>query len=129
MTSWDTKAAIILPDAKAEDIKACLAAQEIDAEVCQDGPNAMFEAVSGTYEISYAPTVPCRKIYNIDSTWEELNANPKTREILQNEYRDLNDHIPFVKELCTLEEFTWGPFTSATKEQREKIDKLLREVE
>ena len=126
---FDTKAAIILPDAKAEDIKACLAAQGIDAEVCQDGNNAMFEAVSGTYEISYAPTVPYRKTYNIDSTWEELTTNPKTREILQKEYRDLNDHIPFVKELCTLEEFTWGPFTSATKEQREKLDKLLREVE
>ena len=38
------------------------------------------------------------------------------------------DHIPFDNELYTLEEMTWGPFTAIPQAQREKLDRLLREV-
>ena len=89
----------------------------------------LLDAEPGHYEFTYRPTVPCRKIYSLDSTWEELKANPKTRAILEKEYKTKEDHIPFEKELCTLEEMTWGPFTCCSQEQREKIDRLLREVE
>ena len=48
---------------------------------------------------------------------------------VKREYKTKEDHIPFEKELCTLEEMSWGPFTEMTKEERVRIDALLREVE
>ena len=50
-------------------------------------------------------------------------------EIIRREYAFKEDHIPFEKELCTLREMSWCPFTSMTEEQRQRIDRLLREVE
>ena len=127
---FDTTAAILLPDADLEELAGTypeLFTEEAAAE--QLSGSVRFIAQPGVYEITYKPTVPCRKIYSLDSTWEELKAYPKTKEILDREYKTKEDHIPFEKELCTLEELSWGPFTSMTKEQRERIDKLLREVE
>ena len=131
---FDTRAQIVLPDARREDIEQCLQGQGPDAErmnLRQDDKSGavLLDAEPGHYEFTYRPTVPCRKIYSLDSTWEELKANPKTRAILEKEYKTKEDHIPFEKELCTLEEMTWGPFTCCAQEQREKIDRLLREVE
>lgn len=108
-------------------------------EIRQDGKNVVVTAGAGCYEFCYEPTVPCRKVYTLNSTWEELKANPKTFEILKKHYAPANivaggvefdpNNIPFEKELCTLEEMTWGPFTSITQEERDKLDALLREVE
>ncbi len=88
-----------------------------------------LHAGAGSYEFCYEPTTPYRKIYSLDSTWEELKANPKTWAVLEREYKI--GRIPFEKELCTLEELTWGPFTGLgmTREKRELLDRLLREVE
>lgn len=122
---FDTKAEIILPDADGETIRQAAVGVE---SVSQDGNNVKVFAEAGTYEFSYKPTAPYRKIYSIDSPWKELKENPKTWAILKKEY-DKADRIAFEKELCTLEERTWGPFTSVSQEQREKLDRLLREVE
>ncbi len=123
---FDTEAEIVLPDASADVIRQEDAAVE---GIRQDGKNVVFTAGAGSYEFCYEPAVPYRKIYSLDSTWEELKANPKTWEILQREYKLAE--VPFEDELCTLEEMTWGPFTGfgVSREQREKIDRLLREVE
>ncbi len=95
----------------------------------QDGKNVVFLAGAGSYEFCYEPTTPYRKTYSLDSTWEELKENPKTRAVLDQEYHF--DRIPFEKELCTLEELTWAPFTGygVTREKRERLDRMLREVE
>lgn len=130
---FDTEAEIVLPDAEAEVIRqqagsaACGKAGE-DA-IRQDGKNVVFLAGAGSYAFCYEPTTPYRKTYSLDSTWEELNENPKTRAILEQEY--YFERIPFEKELCTLEELTWAPFTGrgVTKEKREKLDRMLRGVE
>lgn len=122
---FDTKAEIVLPDALIEVIKK----QAADAKCRQDGKNVTLYAEAGTYEFCYEPTTPCRKIYSLDSSWMELKENPKTWELLQKEYGLAK--IPFELEVCTLEEMTWGPFTGLgiTKEKRERIDRLLREIE
>ena len=122
---FDAEAEIVLPNASAE----VIAGQEENIECRQDGENVVFLAEAGTYEFCYEPTTPYRKTYSINSTWEELQANPKTKAVLEKEYP--LKKIPFEKELCTLEEMTWGPFTGygMTREKRERIDKLLKEVE
>ncbi len=127
---FDSCADISLPDADLETLKNKY--PEILTEAAQprqEGGKVTFTAGAGTYEITYEPTTPCRKVYSLDSTWAELVENPKTRAILEKEYMQINGHIPFEKERCTLEEMSWGPFTGMTKEQRAKIDRLLREVE
>ncbi len=122
---FDTEAKIVLPDASVEVIRKNAA----DMQMCQDGKNVVIHAEAGCYEFCYEPTVPYRKVYSLDSTWEELKANPKTWAVLEKEYK--LDKIPFEDELCTLEEMTWGPFTGyhVDREKRERIDRLLREVE
>lgn len=155
---FDTQAEIVLPDASAEVIRrqagdmsggraGCTdCGQSGEAEVAraggagcgqdgavgeirQAGKNVVFLAGAGSYEFCYEPTTPYRKTYSLDSTWEELKENPKTRAVLDREYHF--DRIPFEKELCTLEELTWAPFTGygITREKREKLDRMLREVE
>lgn len=97
-------------------------------KILQDGKDVVILAGAGSYEFCYEPTTPYRKTYSLDSTWEELKADPKAWAVLEKEYK--LDHIPFEKELCTLEEMTWAPFTGrgVTREKREKLDRLLREV-
>ncbi len=123
---FDTQAEIVLPDASAEVIRQQAGAV---GEIRQDGKNVVFLAGAGSYEFCYEPTTPYRKTYSLDSTWEELQENPKTRAVLDREYHF--DRIPFEKELCTLEELTWAPFTGygVTREKRERLDRMLREVE
>ena len=127
---FDSTAVIVLPDTDLNTLKQSYPAVFTEEAGCaQEGSSVVFHAGPGNYQITYEPTVPYRKIYSLDSTWEELQANPKTRELLQREYKTKEDHIPFEKELCTLEEMSWGPFTEMTKEERVRIDALLREVE
>ena len=125
---FDTEAEIVLPDASLDAI--CQA--DVDAEsILQAGKNVVLRVHAGSYEFCYEPTTPYRKIYSLDSSWEELKTNSKTWAILEKEYIEkyISEKIPFEKELCTLEEMTWAPFTGIGKEQREKIDRLLREIE
>ena len=124
---FDTQAEIVLPDAQAEVIRQ--QAEGAADAIRQEGKNVVFLAGAGSYEFCYEPAAPYRKTYSLDSTWEELKENPKTRAVLDQEYHF--DRIPFEKELCTLEELTWAPFTGygVTKEKREKLDRMLREIE
>ncbi len=129
MVPFDTEAEIVLPDAEADVIRRqadCRQSEKPD--IRQDGKNVVFRAGAGSYEFCYEPTTPCRKIYSLDTPFEELKENPKTRAILEREY--VLDGGTFEKELCTLEEMTWGPFTGygVDEEFREKLDRLLREV-
>ena len=59
----------------------------------------------------------------------ELEANEKTKDILDREYFSTVKKLPFKDELYTLQELMNGPFTNVPYEQQAKIDKLLREVE
>lgn len=130
---FDTEAEIVLPDAEAEVIRQQAGSADGgkagEDAIRQDGKHVVFLAGAGSYAFCYEPTTPYRKTYSLDSTWEELNENPKTLAILEQEY--YFDRIPFEKELCTLEELTWAPFTGrgVTKEKREKLDRMLRGVE
>lgn len=125
---FDTQAELVLPDADRNAISDQLRENGIAAEqVQQDGKNVILTVDAGTYAIHYEPTTPYRKIYSLESSWKELTENPKTWEIIKREY--LREHMPFVKELCTLEELTWSPFLAVSQEKRERIDRLLRAVE
>ncbi len=127
---FDTQAEIVLPDADAAVIEAqCQGLNVVPGSLRQQGADVVFTANPGRYGFTYAPTTPYRKVYSLDSSWEDLKANPKAMEIIKREYTFKEDHIPFEKELCTLREMSWGPFTSMTEEQRQRIDRLLREVE
>ena len=127
---FDTRAEIVLPDADAKVIEAqCQGQNVVPGSVRQQGADVIFTANPGRYGFTYAPTTPYRKVYSLDSSWEDLKANPKAMEIIKREYTFKEDHIPFEKELCTLREMSWGPFTSMTEKQRQRIDRLLREVE
>ena len=129
---FDTEAEIVLPDAKLPDVEACLKASGCANRIRnlrQAGPNVALDCPAGAYSFRYAPTVPYRKIYSLDSPWEELRTNPKTLAVLEQEFNTKEDHIPFDGELYTLGEMTWGPFTAMPQAQREKLDRLLRAVE
>ena len=124
---FDTTAAIVLPDVEETTIRDLPSAEGI--QICKKGRDVCLLAEPGTYVFEYEPTALYRKVYSLDSSWEELKANPKTWEILLREFQTKEDHIPFEGELCTLEEMTWGPFTCISQEQRDRIDTLLRKVE
>lgn len=124
---FDTTAEVLLPDAELASIAAQMKNYNVD-EPRQVGKDVALTLRPGTFEVIYTPTTPCRKVYSLDSSWAELQANPKTRSILDKEYMRSADHIPFENQLCTLREMSWGPFTSMTASQRERIDRLLRAV-
>ena len=127
---FDTEAKIVLPDADADVIRREADRRENGCQdICQNGKDVVLHATAGSCEFCYEPTTPYRKTYSLDTPFEELKANPKTREILEREY--MLDGGTFEKELCTLEEMTWGPFTGygVDRELREKLDRLLRGVE
>ncbi len=120
----------MLPDADADVIRREADRRENGCQdIWQNGKDVVLHATAGSCEFCYEPTTPYRKTYSLDTPFEELKANPKTREILEREY--MLDGGTFEKELCTLEEMTWGPFTGygVDRELREKLDRLLREVE
>ena len=121
---FDTRADIVLPDADAETIRAQGA-----PDARQDGRDVAFTAGPGSYAFAYTPTTPYRRVYSLDSAWEDLKANPRAMEVITREFAFKEDHIPFERELCTLREMSWGPFTSMSEESRQRIDRLLREVE
>ena len=121
---FDTQAEIVLPDADAAVIRA-----QCECDVSQRGRDVALTAGPGRYSFAYAPTTPYRKVYSLDSSWEEIKANPKALEIAMWEFAFKEDHIPFEKELCTLREMSWSPFTGISEEKRRRIDRLLREVE
>ena len=124
---FDTEAEIILPDADAEAIRSQCA--EMNAkDVRQAGGDVALIAGPGAFAFEYVPTTPYRRIYSLDSSWAEIKAKPEALEIVMREFQFKEDHIPFEKELCTLREMSWGPFTGMTQAQRDTIDGMLREV-
>ena len=126
---FDTEAEIVLPDADAAVIAAEWEKAGYGAfEGRLDGSSTVISAGAGVYEFTYAPTVPCRRIYSLDSPMTELWESPEALKILQEEYGLDTTEIPFKRELCTLEEVSWGPFTAISQEKRDKIDRLLREI-
>ena len=120
---FDARAEIILPDADAAAIRA-----QFDGEVRQAGRDVTLTAGPGEHAFEYAPTTPYRRTYSLDTPWAELKADPRAFEVVAREFPIVRGRIPFEKELCTLREMTWGPFTSMTQAQRENIDRLLREL-
>ena len=121
---FDAEAEIVLPDADAEIVRA-----QTDAEVRQVGNSVSLTVGAGEYRFEYAPTTPYRRTYSIDSSWAEVQESPEAYAIARRVFHFTEDHIPFEKEVCTLREMSWGPFSSLTPAERETLDRLLREVE
>ena len=118
------------PDADANAIlDQCEGMNVLPGSVAQRGADVALVALPGSYSFAYVPGVPYRKVYSLDSSWEELKANPRAMEVILREFAFKEDHVPFEKELCTLREMSWGPFTSMTEAQRARIDQQLREIE
>ena len=126
---FDAEAVLVLPDAEADVIAGQCAGQNGAGEAVQTGKNVSVKLEAGSYEFTYAPTVPYRKTYTIDSPFQELKENKKTREILDKYYFTVHQHLPFEKELYTFREILNGPFTGLPYDQQEALDKMLREVE
>ncbi len=121
---FDTKATLFLPDAQADTVET-----EGTAAFIQEGRNAKAVLEAGEYVFTYAPTVPYRKVYSLDSSMEELMANEKTKKILDEEFFSVHKALPFFGELHTLQETLNGPFTRLDYDVQERIDKKLRAVE
>lgn len=122
---FDAEALIILPDADVKDIEV---SQDGIRSATQSGKNVEIRVETGAYEFAYLPTTPYRKIYSIDSPMEELDANEKTRTILEKYYYPSHSSYPFKKELYTFQELLNGPLTFLPYEEQKAIDKRLREV-
>lgn len=88
----------------------------------------MLEAGPGEYCFEYEPTAPYRRVFSLDSPWAELKADPRALQAVAQELPAAGGRIPFEKELCTLRELTWGPFTALSAAQRERLDQRLREL-
>lgn len=125
---FDAQAVLILPDAKDEVIAGLCIGKEGVGEIAQSGNNVRVSLEAGVYEFSYEPVVPYRKVYSIDSPFEELKENAATREILDREYFPYHKHLPFEKELYTFRELLNGPFTNLSYEKQEELDRMLRAV-
>ena len=127
---FDARAEIVLPDADLEVIREQCAGRNVETDsLRQLGADVTLTAGCGELAFEYRPTTPHRRTFSLDSAWADLKENPEALEIIQRELGLGTGRIPFEKELCTLRELTWGPFSSATQAQREKVDRLLREVE
>ncbi|MDO4337759.1 MAG: family 78 glycoside hydrolase catalytic domain [Eubacteriales bacterium] len=126
---FDAEAILVLPHAKAEDISDQAEGRDGILSVAQAGENTEVTVEAGTYSFVYEPTVPCRKIYSVNSPMEELMNCEGTKKVLDEEYFCTVKEQPFYDELYTLQELMNGPFTNVPYEQQEKIDKLLRAVE
>ena len=88
------------------------------------------QAACQRYDDLLSKTHEGSDVWNINhAEGKRVAVSDETREILEREY--MLDGGTFEKELCTLEEMTWGPFTGygVDRELREKLDRLLREVE
>lgn len=126
---FGTEADIILPDASSaeEELK-----RQIDREgiLCGEscGDDYKIRVRCGTYCFSYKPGRPYRKIYSIDSPFEELMADSRTRDVLEKEFFSIHSKIPFEKELYTLREIMEGPFTTVDWDKQKEIDKKLRSI-
>lgn len=126
---FDCHAELVLPDAPYEAILNMTKQMDGIEEVEQSKSDVVVSVTAGKYEFIYEPTVPCRKIYNIDCPVDELMANEQTRKILEEEFFSVHHKVPFEKELYTMEELMNGPFTSLPYEKQKEIDKRLRAVE
>ena len=125
---FDSVAEIALPDADAAAVRAALEGPGAE-DLRQAGRDVILTVGPGEYAVRYAPTVPYRKTYSIDSSWAEVKANPRAFEIAAREFHFKEDHIPFEQELCTLREMSWGPFTTLTQAERDRLDAMLRAIE
>ncbi|MGI6106636.1 MAG: family 78 glycoside hydrolase catalytic domain [Lachnospiraceae bacterium] len=125
---FNTKADLVLPDAEESVIRGQAAGQDGVSDIRQDGTGVKAVLSAGMYTFTYEPTRPYRKTYSIDSPWEELKANPKTRAILDEYYFRYRNNIPFEDELYTFREILQGPFTSLPQDRQMEIDRKLREV-
>ena len=126
---FDTRATILLPDANLGAMQAELQALPGITAARQKGKDVELEAEPGNYTFHYEPTSPYRKVYSIDSPMEELLANEKTRQILEEDYFPYRRKLPFQKELYTFEELLNGPFTNLDYESQKAIDARLRSVD
>ena len=125
---FDAEAVIVLPDADKAEIDEWICKEKLNVRKTeQRGKDTAVTVGAGEYRFDYEPTTPYRKVYSLDSSWQELKENPKTWEIMKREY--VKSHMPFEKELCTLDEMTRSPFLGVSKEERERLDALLRAVE
>ncbi|HEY9575595.1 MAG TPA: family 78 glycoside hydrolase catalytic domain, partial [Lachnospiraceae bacterium] len=123
---FDSTAVAILPDTNIHSIQNFLTEGCFDVQ--QDGKNVKISLEPGEYTFSYYPTQAYRKIYSIDTPFEELKSNPKTRKILEENYYSVHPKLPFEKELYTFREILNGPFTFLSHEAQAEIDRKLREV-
>ena len=118
---FDTEAELVLPDADVNGLGN-------DVNGVQNGRNVTVHLTAGEHVFTYEPTVPYRKVYSLDSPFEELKENAQTRKILDEEFYPYHPSIPFEKELYTLRETLNGPFSNLPYDAQERIDKRLREV-
>lgn len=125
---FDAEATLVLPDAALCEIEKLCKTYSGVKEAVQDGNTVALSLESGMYEFAYKPTAPYRKIYSLDSPFEELLENEKTREILEQEFFPYHRKLPFEKELYTFRELLNGPFTNLPYENQDRIDRMLREV-
>jgi len=95
----------------------------------QEGADAVAVLRAGSYHVHYAPTVPLRKIYSLDSPTGELMENPKTRAILDEGFFSEYTTLPFFDQLCTFRETMNTPFMRVDYDRQEEMDRKLREVE
>lgn len=127
---FDSQAVIVLPNADKRNLEEALSQKGI-MNVTQNGKNLELEVLAGTYSFIYEPTIPCRKIYSIDSPLRELKENLKTRKIMDEFFFKQMPDLPIEKELFTLEEQmnVNGPFANVPYQRQKELDKLLRAVE
>ena len=136
---FDCRVRLVLPDAKAEEVKAEVCRRSKDPgeqgsregilQMTQAGANTEVVLEAGTYTFTYKPTRPYRKVYSLDTPLAELDENPKTRAILDRYFYSVHRNSAFKGERCTLRETLQGPFTHLPYEEQDALDKALREVE
>lgn len=127
---FNATSALVLPDAKLENIKVngkSLKDTELNSN--QKDQSVKVELTSGSYEFIYLPEVPYIKYYSVDTTLGELAANEEVKNIVEEKLPMLMGQDVLERDgHKSLRELSFAPFSPVTEEILEELDDRLRKI-
>jgi alpha-L-rhamnosidase len=127
---FNATAALVLPDAKLDNIKVNgKLLKDAELKSNQKNQNVEVELTSGSYEFIYLPEVPYIKYYSVDTTLGDLAVNEEVKKIVE-------ENLPMLMAKDAIErdghkslrELSFAPFSPVTKEILEELDKRLKGI-
>jgi alpha-L-rhamnosidase len=122
---FGTRAHLVLPDAKAGAVTVT-AVRSVQLQ--QAGKTAVAELLPGSYRFAWILTRPYRKIYSVQSSVDELMAQPQAKAAVLRHFPGIRGHIPFAEESSRLIEIMRAPFVRVPEETIAALDAELKGI-